>query len=146
MAPLDTTFPFQQDSEAEGVIVVVEGDLDTALLLREVIESGTCYQALLLQTPEEVLQHTEELADLSPALFLLDLALSQMTGVELYDRLQAHRRLAAVPTLFLSAVKANHSFVQAPAARHVEVLEKPFDLESLYHCIDHLIEKGRHLV
>jgi CheY-like chemotaxis protein len=122
---LDTAFPFQQDELADGIIVVVEDDLDTALMLREVIEAGTPYQALLLQTPGEALQHLEALAKLKPALFLLDYDLPQMTGVELYDRLHAHQQLASVPAFFLSAVKENGSFKQALAARHVEVLEKP---------------------
>ena len=146
MLQLNVTFPFRQDKDAGGIIVVVEDDIDTAQMIREVIETGTPYQALLFQTPDEALRHLEELAGLKPVLFLLDFALPQMTGVELYDRLHAHQRLASVPALFLSAARENRSFAQAMVVRHVEVLEKPFDLDALYRCIDYLIEQGRHLV
>lgn len=146
MRQSDTAFPFQPDEVAEGIIVVVEDDLETAQMIRDVIETGTPYQALLLQTPDEALRHLEDLAQLKPLLFLLDFTLPAMSGVELYDRLRAQQQLASVPALFLSAVKGNRSFEQAVAVRQLEVLEKPFDLEALYHWIDHLIEQERHLV
>lgn len=82
-------------------------------MLQEVIETGTASQALLLPTPGDALRHLEDLATLKPVLLLLDFALPHMSGIELYDRLHAQLQLAAVPALFLSAVKQDPSFPQA---------------------------------
>lgn len=141
--PNNGPLPWQQEEEADGLIIVMEDDEDTALLLREVIESGTPYQALCLQRPDEILHRLEDLAALKPALLLLDVALPASSSIECYDRWHAQRGLASVPALFLSAVKGDRPFEQALAARQVGVVKKPFDLDELYQVIDQLTEPGR---
>ena len=143
--PNNGPLPLQQEEEADGLIIVVEGDEATALMLREVIESGTPYQAVCFQMPDEVLHRLEEVAALKPALLLLDVVMPARSSIEWYDRWHAHPGLAAVPALFLSAVKVDRPFEQALVARQVGVVKKPFDLDEFYHAIDQLTGQGGHL-
>lgn len=146
MQQLDSPLPFEKEEAADGIIVVVEDDEACGEMLHEVIETQTPYQAVIIHTAEVALQHLEELGELRPALFLLDCHLLSMTGIELYDRLHAHQKLARVPALLLTGARPNEPFMQALAVRHLEVLEKPFDLDALLDCIEQLIERGTHLL
>ena len=71
-----------------------------------------------------------------PHLLIVDDCLPDMTGIQLYDYLHAHRGLAALPAIMLSASLNN--LKDALAARNLIGFSKPFDLNELITTIETL--------
>lgn len=132
--------------ETARTIVVVDDDVENGELLRTVIETETPYSAVLIRTAEETLQRLEELVELKPALFILDFYLPSMTGVELYDHLRSHKKLAHLPALLLTGIRYDEQFMRTLSVRKLEMLEKPFDLDALLNRIEQIIEQRTHLL
>ncbi|MEZ4459764.1 MAG: response regulator [bacterium] len=66
-----------------------------------------------------------------PDLFIVDLNMPQMTGVELIQKLRAHDKAAAVPILVLTAMASEGSLLNAYKAGADDVVRKPFGVSEL---------------
>jgi CheY-like chemotaxis protein len=135
-AGMDTASPGQETEETRQqvkLILIVEDDDAIGEVLVNAIQSETPYQVSLVADGFQALKMVQ---DIKPQLFLLDYQLPRMNGVELYDQLHALDGLEHVPTLMLSA--------NAPTGelelRHVEYINKPFELEEVLQAILRLLE------
>lgn len=130
MAPTHNDYP----------IVVVEDDRTTRLLLQSSL--GNHYPLALFESAEDLLAalqaapEPEALAQL----FLLDVGLPGMDGLNLCRQLKAHPSLQAqpVPVLFLSGHDSPEEILAGYEAGGQDYLVKPVDVASLLHKIDNL--------
>ncbi|HUG06651.1 MAG TPA: response regulator [Candidatus Limnocylindria bacterium] len=107
--------------------MVVEDDRQIGELLAGVINDEAGYRAIHLTQPGDALRTLEQL---KPDLLVLDVSLPEMSGLELYDRLQQDERMRNVPVIFETAVAREHG-AEFRKRGITKVLQKPFDLNDL---------------
>ena len=123
---------FTYDPFATNVLLVVEDDRDIATMLKGVLEDCGGYLVILATNASQAFDIVSEVR---PDLFLLDYRLPDLDGLELYHRLHAHRQLATIPVLFLTA----HAPKDLLENEHLCSLSKPFEVDDLQHTIEGLL-------
>lgn len=116
-------------------ILVVEDDPAIGEMLKEALKQEVSYHPILASAEQEALRLVQEV---TPALFLLDYQLPQMTGIELYDRLRARNELKTVPAIVISANVPQHEL----SKRQLVGVEKPFDLDDLFLTIEQVLSSS----
>lgn len=96
MLEYQESFP-EKTSQTLKLILLVVKDATIGPLLKGVIERETKYHVLLAFHKHRVLQIIKEV---KPDLFVLDYALLDRDGFDLYDRLHATKALEGIPALF----------------------------------------------
>jgi CheY-like chemotaxis protein len=114
------------------LILVVEDDADIGTIIVQAIQSELPYQVKLVT---DGFQALKVLMDIKPQLLLFDYGLPGMNGLELYDRLYAKEGLENIPTLCISANAPTKELKK----RHIELIEKPFELDELIKAIEKLL-------
>lgn len=113
-------------------ILIVEDDESTGDVLTTAIAQETPYTSRLVSNGAAALV---EAPMYRPDLFILDLRLPDMTGIELYDQLQALPGFFNIPVLLMTASK----YVTELDTRDIVVLEKPFDLDEFVQTLKKLL-------
>lgn len=114
-------------------IAVVEDDRTTRLLLQ--LSLGSHYALHVLESAEELLA----LPDRGGAqLFLLDVGLPGMDGLELCRALKSDPATAQAPVMFLSGHDTSEEILAGYEAGGQDYIVKPFDVASLRHKIENL--------
>lgn len=110
-------------------IVVVDDEPDVLELLRSILESEE-YAVIPMPRPELIDNIDTSYA---PALFLLDLMLPGVSGIELAQQLR-DRGFTTTPII---AMSASPTILQLAAESGLfqEVIAKPFDLSALVDCV-----------
>jgi len=122
-----------RSSTSGKLILVVEDDQMNAEVVSTIIRQETPHLVRAASTGMEALQVVQQI---KPDLFLLDVELPIMNGLELYDRLHVLPGLERVPVLFLSA-----SILRAEVeARHLPLLEKPYELETFLSALEEALQ------
>lgn len=121
----------------QPVILVVEDDEATGQIIQLAISQETSYTSELVISGKDALN---SLYQYKPDLLIIDYRLPDMTGIELYDRLQTDPSWKSIPALLVSATDRREEVQQ----RSIEILEKPFDLDDLLQTIDRLIMSQAH--
>jgi CheY-like chemotaxis protein len=113
-------------------ILLVEDDMDVRRSLAEVLEE-VGYEVVCAGDGEQALRALA--APAAPNAILLDLAMPVMDGWTFRDRQRRDPRLAAIPTVVISASHASDP--KALDVLHADaVLAKPFDLERLVETLE----------
>lgn len=110
-------------------ILVVEDDADIGTFIVLAISQETKHSTHLVTDGFQALKATY---DLKPDLLILDYQLPRMNGIELYDKLQARKELAGIPTIMISARLPT----QEIARRNITGVKKPFELYELLRTIE----------
>src|SRR6266487_3679464 len=122
-----------RSSTSGKLILVVEDDPMNAEVVSTIIRQETPHLVRAVSNGMEALQVVQQI---KPHLFLLDVELPIMNGLELYDQLHVLPGLEKVPVLFLSA-----SILRAEVeARHLPLLEKPYELETLLSALEEALQ------
>ncbi len=116
-------------------ILLVEDDDDIGSFLVQALTHETPHQTLHVS---DGIQALEAAGKLIPDLFIIDYLLPDMNGIELYDILQASKKLAAIPTIIISA----HLPIQEIIKRKVIGFKKPFDLQKLLDAIHKMLDSS----
>jgi len=127
-------------SRSRRVALVVEDDplIQDALKLALVEEAG--FQVLTASAPELVLPLLEAAA---PEVVLLDLGLPGPSGWSVLAAVRHHPQFRTVPVLVVTAHREATPRVMSLQDPWVELLLKPFDLETLLERVEALIQRHR---
>jgi CheY-like chemotaxis protein len=117
-------------------IFVVDDDVDTREMLREVLELDG-YRVALAANGREALQRLQ--SGLAPALVLLDVMMPVMSGAELLTELRRDPRFAHMPVVLVSAFG---QLAEPVAALAQGYLPKPIELERLMDLLRHYAAEG----
>jgi DNA-binding response OmpR family regulator len=115
-------------------IVVVEDEADVQEVVRVVLEDEG-YRVLAFAHPDPVthLDETEE----HPDLFLIDVMLPEMSGIELARRL-TNAGFDATPKIAMSASREH--VIEATRSRLFDdAIRKPFEIDHLLACVEHYV-------
>jgi len=133
---MDTDQSAQKDPTALKTVFIVEDDEAIGMLLVQVIEQETSYQAVLAS---DGFQALKMLRTVKPDLLILDYGLPDMNGLELYDTIHAVKALKHLPVLIVSAETAR--IQKEVTARQLSQLKKPFELTNLLEAIERLFSQ-----
>ena len=119
----DKKQPSLEGPTAGKTILVVEDDEDIGEALLLALMEEPAYHAMIAATGDETMQIA---GGKNIDLFIIDYYLSDINGIELYDKLHAMPELQDIPVLIISV---NIEQLEQPLkARHLMGLRKPFDL------------------
>jgi CheY-like chemotaxis protein len=118
------------------LILLIEDDEATRVMLQIVIGEETPYRTLPMQSGQKTLDWLEEVTQAHPSLLLPDYQLPSMNALDLYDQLHAVPALRDVPALVITAGILTEQHQPALAARHIDICWKPFELQDLFDCIE----------
>lgn len=115
------------NSSQGAMIWVVDDERDLVDAIEHlVLDSG--YRFAGFTNPLDVLGRIDQE---QPELFIIDLNMPQMSGVELIQKLRAHPKAASVPVLVLTAMVSEGSLLNAYKAGADDVIRKPFGVSEL---------------
>ncbi len=104
--------------------VLIADDAPSNLHLLHDILTKSGYEVLVAENGEEVLEILEEE---SPDIFLLDIMMPGMDGLELCRRIKSMSRFTATPIVFITAKNSSTDIVQGFSAGAVDYIPKPFN-------------------
>jgi pilus assembly protein CpaE len=120
-------------------IMVVDDDVDILTILTFVFENRG-YRVRKARDAEEALQMV---ARFVPDLFILDISLPGIDGIELCRRLRAQARTRSVPIIFVTARDQPESIVQGFEAGGDDYVVKPFNMQELVARVENLLRRVR---
>jgi CheY-like chemotaxis protein len=116
------------ETKSSPIILIVEDDQAIGEVISTIIVQETPYQSCIVESGNDALHL---LQTLKPEVIILDYRLPDMTGIDLYDRLQASNDLRTIPVVLTSA--SNHQ--DEIEKRDILMLDKPFDIDDLLDAI-----------
>lgn len=119
-------------------IMVVEDDPDIGIILKQLL--GAKYEIVHAVNGLEAL---ERLNWYQPDITVMDLMMPILNGIDTTRAIKKDNEYSAMPVLFLTARKDNHSVREAMLAGGDIYLEKPFDPVDLFIRIQDIVEKNQ---
>ncbi|GAC1320530.1 MAG: hypothetical protein NVS2B16_12820 [Chloroflexota bacterium] len=114
-------------------IIVLEDEREVRGLLYDVLDKHE-YEVINILLPENVLSNA---AQFEPSLFLVDVMLPHMSGIELAQQLRA-RGFADTPMIAMSASRLMTDLA-SESELFQAVIRKPFDIDDLVRVIERQI-------
>ncbi|HLH62117.1 MAG TPA: response regulator [Ktedonobacteraceae bacterium] len=122
---------------ARKIILIVEDDKSIGELLALALTQESEYQPVVTRSSKQALG---VISQVKPDLLLIDYYLQRGNGLDLYDQILAMQGFEDIPAVFLTM--GDEQLQPLFEQRHLAVLEKPFDLDSLFQ----VIEEHMHLL
>lgn len=119
-------------NQLDKTILVVEDDREIGEVIIEVLLEETSYHPYLVINAHDALHVVK---DIKPDLLLLDYQLPSMTGLQLFDEINAIEKLKGIPTIMMSA---NLPWSELEK-RSIIGLEKPFDLDDFVELVKKIL-------
>lgn len=126
----DQKLPLRKGQLDVKTILVVEDDEDIGEALLFALSEEPSYHVIVAATGNEALQIASRR---KINLFIVDYYLSDINGIELYDKLHAIPELQMVPVLLVSV--NIEQLEQQLRVRHLMGLGKPFDLDKFLEVV-----------
>ncbi|HVN33154.1 MAG TPA: response regulator [Thermoanaerobaculaceae bacterium] len=117
------------DADERPLVWVVDDDASVRTALARLLRTT----ALAVETFGSGRELLERLAEARPRCLVLDLALPELTGLELFHLL--HERGEPIPVVFVSGEGGVGSSVQAMKEGAIDFLEKPVDADALLSAV-----------
>jgi DNA-binding response OmpR family regulator len=114
--------------DSAPIILIVEDDHSIGEVISTIIVQETSYQSCIVETGDDAWRM---LQTLKPEAIILDYRLPDMTGIDLYDRLQTRSDLQSIPVVLTSASDHQDEIEK----RDLLTLDKPFDIDDLLDAI-----------
>ena len=125
-------------TSATPIVFIVDDDVSVRESLELLIESAG-WESQTFASADEFLAHSP--VHPGPSCLLLDVNLSESTGLQLQERLARDR--IGVPIIFMSGYDAGEAAVRAMNAGAVAFLTKPLDATALLRAVEHAIKGSR---
>ena len=105
-------------------ILHVEDDPDIQAIVKICLETLGGYELLQCPSGKEAIEQAEAFA---PDLFMLDMMMPGMNGLEVLAELRKKPSLGEVPTIFITSINAAGKYEQAIDDLAIGMIAKPFD-------------------
>ena len=115
------------------LIFVVEDNADTRLALQAALETAG-YEVFATPNGKRALERLRSAP--KPDAILLDLAMPDMSGFEVYSSLRSDPALSSIPVIVLTAAAPRHR----SGLDSVDVIRKPVDLDELLFAVRRVTE------
>jgi DNA-binding response OmpR family regulator len=129
--------PYRSGKDMTKILIVDDDKSATSLLAKVMLLEG--YESVIVnESPKAI----EVAASVKPDLFLLDLMMPELDGIELCKLLRADPRFSAIPIVVVSAMDDNFSKSAARNAGADDYVPKPFFPDDLIQRIKTLIDRN----
>ncbi len=115
-------------------ILIVEDDDDIGDFIALALTQETSY---LTMGVKDAFQALRRISAKKPDLIILDYRLPGMNGIQFYEHLRAHKSLADIPVILISADVPLYEVRK----HHLTFVRKPFDLDELLNTIDRMLNQ-----
>jgi PleD family two-component response regulator len=127
--------------DGKPTVLIVDDDPDTCALLKErLAEDGVVSEAV-----HDGVSAVQRAIALRPQLVVLDLALPELSGDQVFERLQADHRTRYTPVVFLTGSSRRDDKVRHLRAGADDYVTKPFDIEELAARVQTALRRSRTL-
>lgn len=116
-------------------ILIVEDDADNAATLELLLQLEDRYQALYFRSAEEVLSNLDIIQAERPILFILDLFLPKVNGLDLYGQLHTTEGLEQIPALIVTGSLLTDEQRATLAQHGLVTINKPYDVDDMLDTI-----------
>lgn len=134
-SPQDDMDEYVRSSEAP-LIVVAEDNAELSRYMTRKLEASS-YRVLPVPCAEDALPL---LRRYDVSLLITDIAMRQMSGVELCSKVSSDMETSHIPVIVLSAISDNDIKIRCMENGASLYLEKPFDMDYLESCIRNILE------
>jgi DNA-binding response OmpR family regulator len=110
---------------SQKAIIIVEDSKAIADLMKEILNAEPDYQATVVGDGAHAI---DAIRSVRASLVLLDLMLPGLSGLEIYDIMQADANMCTVPVIFVTA-SADEAFFKERGIKNC--IRKPFELDEL---------------
>ena len=117
-------------------VLIAEDDPDIAAVLAEAIGERTCLATHVVANGALV---PDAIAASRPDLFILDVELPGLSGLDVFDLVRNDPLYNGVPVLFLTASPEKAASAFSFTGEH-RVMAKPFDLNELIAVVDQMVD------
>ncbi len=117
-------------------VLVVDDDVVSRMMLMHLVDTCGRFEILEAEDGADAWRQLE--GGLRPALVFCDLRMPHLSGTELLARMKAHRQLAAIPFVLVSAANDGATMSEAAALGADGYVVKPFRVEALRPWLDGL--------
>lgn len=116
------------NNSVNTTILIVDDNEDVNQVIQFVLEQDTSWKIVTTAKPEKAMM----LAQLHrPAVILLDVAMPELDGFELYRLLRSDLATSNVPIIFMTAMPAMKQKIEGQIGENVKVMIKPFEVTKL---------------
>ncbi len=123
---------------SQETILIVEDDASVRDILRDTLRHYTDHTLIMAVDGEEGLRRAME--D-SPSVMLLDLALPEIGGLEIMERLNAEKK--SIPTIIITADNRGDTILRAFRLGAKDFLRKPFHLHEIRSALENALTEER---
>jgi len=123
-----------------GVIFMLEDDAESKDLVTKTLEK----EGFMTKCASSLKQARQELAKVTPDLFILDRSLPDGDGAYFCQELRTHEKTRHVPVLFLTAKRQLVEKVTGLKIGGDDYLTKPFQIEELVARVEALLRRASH--
>ena len=120
-------------------VLIVEDDPGNAATLELLLQLEDYYQSLCFRSAEEVLANLDIIQNHHPALFIFDIQLPRLNGLDLYYHLHAIEGLEDIPVIIVTGSLLTEAQRARLAEPGLTTISKPYDIDVMLDTIRQLI-------
>ena len=119
-------------------LILVADDQAGQRVVLDMLLSLDGYNVVLKENGRETL---EFLQDNTPNLIILDIAMPELDGIEVCNRVKHIRRFKNVPIIILTGLKDEQTLTEAKLARADKVIQKPLEGKDFREVVKDLLHQ-----
>jgi DNA-binding response OmpR family regulator len=119
-------------------VLIVEDDSSVRDILKDTLRHYTNYELIMAADGEEGLRYALEV---EPSVMLLDLALPEIGGLEIMERLNAENK--RIPTIIITADNRGDTILRAFRLGAKDFLRKPFHIHEIRSALENALTEER---
>ena len=146
--PLDTSVDTSASGESDvsdamqSTVVIADDELAHRKMIELALRSGD-YQVRAFENGQDVLDYLA--AHYKPSLFVLDINMPFLDGLELCTKIRQNPDLANIPVIIVTALKDDKTKREAKEAAADLVFEKPIDRREFLTAVSMLLRQAEKL-
>lgn len=113
---------------SKTTVLVIDDNQDLQILVKFVLEQDTNWRVLTALSGEEGIALAQSYR---PNVILLDIAMPQLDGFDVYRSLKFHSSTRSIPIIFMTAIAGMEKKIQQRTAKDIKVISKPFNILTL---------------
>ncbi len=119
-------------------LLIIDDDDDTLALVEFVVQNHPDWQIFKASNGKKgIIKALRE----RPDVILLDIAMPELDGLEVYKLLKFNKITRSIPIIFISAMITAKETVRSQISEEVEIITKPFDIIELLNRVNKVFHR-----
>jgi CheY-like chemotaxis protein len=113
---------------SKTTVLIIDDNQDFQILVKFVLEQDTSWKVLTALTGEEGIALAQSY---HPDVILLDIAMPELDGFDVYRSLKFHSSTRSIPIIFMTAIIGMEKEIEQRTAKDIKIITKPFNVLTL---------------